>query len=219
MEDKETSRLEAFSDGVFAVAITLLVLDIKIPIGVKSSSELLNDLWEQRGTLSAFIVSFFFVGIMWMNHHRLFNLIRRTNTGLMLLNLLLLFFIVLTPVPTALLAEYIDLASPNPAAVAYGGTFFMMACCFNGLWFYASYRNRLLSKDVDKQAVAVINRRFLLGPISYLIALGLAFINTPASLIFQFILALFYALPGLVIPERRNPPKQAEETEPPSLTK
>src|SRR5581483_5518454 len=124
MEDKETGRLEAFSDGVFAVAITLLVLDIKIPTDIKSSSALLNDLWEQRWTFSAFIVSFFFVGIMWMNHHRLFTHIRRTNTGLMLLNLLLLFFIVLTPVPTALLAEHWDLASPNPAAIVYGGTFF-----------------------------------------------------------------------------------------------
>ncbi|HZR38670.1 MAG TPA: TMEM175 family protein [Ktedonobacteraceae bacterium] len=208
MEDKETGRLEAFSDGVFAVAITLLVLDIKIPTDIKSSSALLNDLWEQRWTFSAFIVSFFFVGIMWMNHHRLFTHIRRTNTGLMLLNLLLLFFIVLTPVPTALLAEHWDLASPNPAAIVYGGTFFLMACCFNFLWFYASYHNRLLGKDVDKQAVAVISRRFLFGPISYLIALGLAFINAPASLIFQFILALFYALPGQVIPDRRQPPKQ-----------
>ncbi|MBV9227920.1 MAG: DUF1211 domain-containing protein [Chloroflexi bacterium] len=218
MEDKETSRLEAFSDGVFAVAITLLVLDIKIPTdNITEPSVLWNDLWGQRGTLAAFIVSFFFVGIMWINHHRLFTHIRRTNTGLMLLNLVLLFFIVLTPVPTALLAVHWDLASPNPAAILYAGTFFLMACCYNLLWRYASYHNRLLGKDADMRAVAAISRQFLFGPVSYLIALVLAYFNTPTSVIFQFILAFFYALPGSIIPHRHSR-EQSEDREPTSLT-
>ena len=219
MEDKETSRLEAFSDGVFAVAITLLVLDIKIPTDpVKNPSDLWSNLGNQWQTYSAFIVSFFFVGITWINHHRLFTHIKRTNTGLMLLNLLLLFFIVLTPVPTALLAEHLtDPLNPNPAAIVYSGTFFLMACCFNFLWRYASYHNRLLSKNADQHAVAAISRQFLFGPVCYLIALGLAFINTPASIIFQFILAFFYALPGSIIPHR-HPPKQSEDIEQTSLT-
>ena len=106
MEDKETGRLEAFSDGVFAVAITLLVLNIK-PI----SDEVLKDggFWNEFGrqlpALLAFVTSFFTIGIMWINHHRLFNHIKRTDTGLLLLNLLLLLVIVFIPYPTALLAQ------------------------------------------------------------------------------------------------------------------
>jgi uncharacterized membrane protein len=218
MEDKETSRLEAFSDGVFAVAITLLVLDIKIPTdAIGNPSVLWDNLGEQYPAISAFIVSFFFIGIMWINHHRLFNHIRRTNTILMLLNLLLLFFIVLTPVPTALLAEHLSLPSPNPAAIVYSGIFFLMACCFNLLWRYASYHNRLLSKDADTHAVAAISRQYLFGPVCYLIALVLAYINTPASLIFNFILALFFALPGHAVPHR-HPHQQSEDIEPTSPT-
>src|ERR1700737_4036147 len=106
MEEKDTNRLEAFSDGVFAVAITLLILNIKVP-GIDSSP--LNDqaLWpklrDALPSLVAFVTSFATIGIMWLNHHRLFQHIKRTDTGLLLLNLLLLLIIVFIPVPTALL--------------------------------------------------------------------------------------------------------------------
>src|SRR4249920_2257620 len=93
MEDKETSRLEAFSDGVFAVAITLLVLNIKPPPDLVLTGGGLG-FWKELGVqlpaLLAFVTSFFTIGIMWINHHRLFNLIKRTDTGLLLFNLLLL---------------------------------------------------------------------------------------------------------------------------------
>src|SRR2546423_519722 len=114
MEEKETGRLEAFSDGVFAVAITLLVLNIKIPGIDVPASQLPNDaqLWSKLvyddwSMLAAYTTSFATIGVMWLNHHRLYMHIKSTDTVLMLLNLSLLLVIVFIPVPTALLAEYI----------------------------------------------------------------------------------------------------------------
>src|SRR6266480_7573592 len=125
MEDKETSRLEAFSDGVFAVSITLLVLNIK-PL----SDEVLRDggFWNefsgQWPALLAFVTSFFTIGIMWINHHRLINHIKRSDTGLLLFNLLLLLVIVFIPYPTALLAQqYALYPDQHLAAVVYSGTY------------------------------------------------------------------------------------------------
>jgi uncharacterized membrane protein len=202
MDEKETSRLEAFSDGVFAVAITLLVLNIKIPGIDLPSNKLLSDtdlriaLRDGWPMLAAYGTSFATIGIMWLNHHRLYVHIKRTNTGLILLNLLLLLFIVFVPVPTALLAEYIVKPDQHLAAIVYSGTYVILACCFNLLWRYASYKNRLLGKNVDTRSVEAISRQYVFGPLSYLIAFGLAFINTPASIIFNFMLALFFAVPG-----------------------
>jgi uncharacterized membrane protein len=201
MNDKETGRLEAFSDGVFAVAITLLVLNIKIPGIDAPPNKSLDDiaLWpmlrNEWPMLAAYVTSFATVGIMWVNHHRLFEHIKRTDTGLLLLNLLLLLMIVFVPVPTALLAEYLLLPNQHVAAMVYSGTFFIVACCFNLLWRYASYHNRLLGKNADAHAVAAISRQYLFGPLCYLIALVLARVNAPASIIFNFLLALFFAIP------------------------
>jgi uncharacterized membrane protein len=223
MEDKETGRLEAFSDGVFAVAITLLVLNIRIP-GLDLPLDKLPDdgkLWFQLlngwPMLAAYITSFSTIGIMWLNHHRLYTLIKRTNTVLMLLNLLLLLVIVFIPVPTALLAEYILRPAQHAAAVVYSGTFLAMACCYYVLWRYASYHNRLLAKDADTHAVNAISRQFMFGPISYLIVFGIAFIDPPVSVLFQFLLAMFFAMPGryaalLSKSNRKEPPADFSES-------
>jgi uncharacterized membrane protein len=197
MEDKETGRLEAFSDGVFAVAITLLVLNIKPPPDdVLTSGNLWLFLRGQLPTLAAFVTSFATIGIMWINHHRLFNYIKRTDTGLLLLNLLLLLVIVFIPYPTALVAQQYALnPQMHDAALLYSGTNVILAICFNLLWRYASFHNRLIGKDADTRAVMAISRQYLFGPLLYLIAFGLAFVSVAASIIFLLLLALFFALP------------------------
>lgn len=211
-DDKETGRLEAFSDGVFAVAITLLVLNIKIPGIDLPPGKLPGDtgLWHALGdewpVLAAYVTSFATIGIMWLNHHRLFQHIKRINTVLVLLNLLLLLFIVFVPVPTALLAEYVNRPDQHAAAIVYSGTFFLTACCFNLLWRYASYHNRLIGKNVDSRAIQAISRQYLFGPLVYLIAFVLAFVSTPATIIASFALALFFALPAR--PPRRLPQEE-----------
>lgn len=201
MEEKETGRLEAFSDGVFAVAITLLVLNIKIPGLDVSASHLPNDaqLWpmllNEWPMLAAYATSFATIGVMWLNHHRLYLHIKRTNTVLLLLNLLLLLIIVFIPVPTALVAEYLVRLDQHAAALLYSGTMVILAVCFNLLWRYASYHNRLLGKNADVRAVRAISRQYWFGPLPYLVAFILALFNTPASLVLNFLLALFFAIP------------------------
>ena len=197
MEDKETGRLEAFSDGVFAVAITLLVLNLKIlPDQALKDVNFWNQLREQLPTLVAFVTSFATIGIMWINHHRLFNYIKRTDTGLMLLNLLLLLVIVFIPYPTALLAQQYALnPDMHDAALLYSGTNVILAICFNLLWRYAAFHNRLIGENADARAVASISRQYLGGPLLYLIAFALAFISVPVSIIFNLLLALFFAIP------------------------
>lgn len=206
MDEKETGRLEAFSDGVFAVAITLLVLNIKIPgldlpTGqLPDDKKLLRILAVEWPMLVAYATSFATIGVMWINHHRLFQHIKRIDTGLMLLNLLLLALIVFIPVPTALLAEYLPRLDAHTAAIVYTGTYVVTACCFNVLWRYASYHHRLLGKNIDAQGVAAISRQYVFGPVFYLVAFGLAWINTLAAALFCFLLALFFALPGRSLP-------------------
>jgi uncharacterized membrane protein len=201
MEEKETGRLEAFSDGVFAVAITLLVLNLHVP-GISSNDWYLGgQILAQWPTFAAFVTSFVTIGIMWINHHRLFTHIKRVDTPLMLLNLLLLVMIVFVPFPTALLAEYTVQPDQHLAAFLYCGTFTVLAICFNLLWRYASYKNRLLDKKADPEAVQAITRQYRFGPLFYLIAFGLAWVYVPASIAANLLLALFFALPG-----RKPPP-------------
>ena len=211
MDEKETGRLEAFSDGVFAVAITLLVLNIKIPPVGSSDTDLWRMLSDEWPSLVAYGTSFATIGIMWLNHQRLFVHIKRTNTVLLFINLLLLSIIVFIPVPTALLAEYLVRLDQHTAAIVYCGTFLLMACCFNLLWRYASYHNRLLGKSVDTRSVTAISRQYLFGPLLYLIIFGVAWFNTLACIILSFILALFFALPGR--PLRSLPEKVEMEGE------
>lgn len=201
MEEKETGRLEAFSDGVFAVAITLLVLNIKIPGLDLSPSQLPTDaqLWpkllNEWPMFAAYATSFATIGVMWLNHHRLYTHIKRTNTVLMLLNLLLLLIIVFVPVPTALVAEYLVRPDQHAAALLYSGTGVILAICFNLLWRYAAYHHRLLAKNADTSVVNAINKQYLFGPVVYLFALILAVFSTPASILLNFLLALFFAFP------------------------
>jgi uncharacterized membrane protein len=194
--EKKTGRIEAFSDGVYAIAITLLVLDIKVPHDQPEAARLLEALLAQWPSYFAFVTSFATIGIMWINHHRLFNLIKRSDQLLLILNGLLLLGITFVPFPTALLAEYIAEPAQHIAAMIYSGTFVVIAIFFNLLWRYASYQNRLLDPRADPRAVQSISQQYAFGPLLYLLAFGLAFVSALASLVMNMLLALFFAIPG-----------------------
>jgi uncharacterized membrane protein len=128
----ETSRIEAFSDGVFAIAITLLILNVQVPPA--STGHLGAALTRQWPTYTAYLISFAFIGIMWVNHHRLFNHIRRSDNGLMFLNLLLLLGVSVVPFPTALIAAHYYAPGRTLAAAVFNGTYVLIAVFFNILW-------------------------------------------------------------------------------------
>ena len=197
-ERKETGRIEAFSDGVFAVAITLLVLNLQPPKPLQE--ELLFWLGQQWPAYLAFVTSFATIGVMWINHHRLFTYITRSNSTLMGLNLLLLMLIVFVPFPTALLAQYIAAGQPlagdqHIAAALFNGTYVVLSLCFNTLWRYSTNKNRLLGKDVDSEAVQGITKQYRWGPVCYLISFGLAWLSVPASVVLSLLMAVYFAIP------------------------
>lgn len=187
----ETARVEAFSDGVFAVAITLLIFDLKVPS--VPAGQLAGALVRQWPTYAAFLLSFSFIGIMWVNHHRLFNHIRRSDNRLLFLNLLLLFGITVVPFPTALLAAHYGTADRTVAAAVFNGTYVVLAIFFNVLWHHA-VRAGLLDAATQESADA-ISRQYAVGPIAYLLCLGLTWVSVPASLILNIGLAVFFAIP------------------------
>jgi uncharacterized membrane protein len=193
--EKETQRLEAFSDGVYAIAITLLVLELKVPRALPPGQSVAQALAAQWPVYIAFLVSFGTIGIMWLNHHRLFSMIHRTDNRLLLLNLLLLLMVTLVPFPTFLLAEYFVGDDGRTAAMLYSAHGFNLAVAYNVLWRHAAGNGgRLLDRTVDLKKVAGMTQQYRFGPLLYLISFGLAFWHVWASVLANGALAVFFAL-------------------------
>jgi len=189
-----TQRIEAFSDGVFAIAITLLVLEIKVPHadGPEALWHALAGLWP---SYVAFLLSFFVILIMWINHHELMRMVRAASYPFLFANGFLLLTVTFVPFPTAVLAEHLpDPDSRTPAAVFYGGTLVVTAISFNVLWWAARGRRRLIGADAHPEGVRTITFRYGMGPLSYGMATAVALVNVWASLAIHLGLALMYAL-------------------------
>src|SRR5215204_7828890 len=195
-DHRETARLEAFSDGVIAIAITLLVLEIRVPHIEEATPEALwlalRDLWP---SYLGYLIRFATIGIMWANHHTIFRLITRTSHYLILTNLLFLLCLAFLPFPTALLTHTLGHPDERVGIIVYSGAFLVTALTYNLLWWYAASHARDLMPDAAPQTVKSITRRFRLGPPAYGLAFALAFINTTASLIVLALIALTYVLP------------------------
>lgn len=212
--EKETGRLEAFSDGVFAIALTLLVLDFKVPKpselpagpGPFGTHGLLAALLGQWPTLLAYVTSFATILVMWVNHHVLLGLIRRTDHLFLYLNGLLLLCVTFVPFPTALLAAYVERPGATAAAALYSATFLVIAVVFNLLWRYASRGRRLLDRAAPAAAIAEIDRSYRFGPPLYALALVLAFLDLKASVATCLGLAVFFSVTG----SRSRKPRGAE---------
>ena len=187
----ETGRVEAFSDGVFAIAITLLILAVGIEhVPQGDLSEELLDLWP---AYLAYAFSFLTIGIIWINHHSLFRHFARVDRVLLLLNILLLMVIAFVPFPTLVVAEFARSdTNGRAAALLYGIVMTTMAIFFLALWMYGS--RRLLRADADRREVSGITRSYLPGAPLYGIATLLAFVSPTASLVMYAAIAVFYAL-------------------------
>src|SRR6266571_1651571 len=192
LEEKETVRMEAFSDGVFAFAITLLALNLRDPAG--SGVSLSQGLIDEWPSFFAFVTSFVSVLIMWMNHHNMFNYIRKIDRRLMLLNGVLLLFVVLTPFTTLLVANHISAADQGVAAAVYAGNFLLVSIVWNGLWRYVSSGHRLLGNEVTAEQVRTITNQYFVAPVSYGAAFVLSQISGLASVVLILIVAAFFAI-------------------------
>jgi uncharacterized membrane protein len=191
----DTQRLEAFSDGVFAIAITLLIIEIAVPHvdADESLTRALLDLWP---SYFGYVVSFLTIGVMWINHHHMFKDILRVDHTLLVLNLLLLMSIAFVPFPTAVVAEYVREGNHELEAVLmYGCTFVVISVFFNAFWLYAAKHPGLIDEHVSEARIDSRTRRYIGGPLFYAIALPFAFVSPWITLGIYGGLAVFWLLP------------------------
>jgi uncharacterized membrane protein len=179
VDEKETGRVEAFSDGVFAIAITLLVLELKVPHlpDGGAGGSLVRALLAQWPSYVALVTSFFTILIMWINHHRIFRFVHRIDANFLYANGLLLFGVTVVPFPTAVLADYFEKPGASVAAAAYAGTFVLIGLAYNLLWRSAIAGRRLLKAGVSEDAIREISRRYWIGVPGYVAAALGAFVS------------------------------------------
>ncbi len=169
-----TSRLEAFCDGVFAIAATLLVLELHVPV---DSPDLVVSLLAIWPAYAVYLVSFLTIGIIWVNHHTLLEHCERTDRRFLYLNLLLLVAVGIVPFPTALVGSYIlSRQWATAALVVYGLGALLIAVAFSGVFFYASQDGRLVGDAGTARRLRAEGRLFPIGLGAYTLGIALAFV-------------------------------------------
>ncbi len=187
----ETERLETFADGVFAIAATLLIIDVSVRAPGDGLGRAVLHAWPEY---AAYAVSFVTIGIMWVNHHDCMRQIGTTDRTFMAINLLLLMCIAFVPFPTNLVAEHIRDSGLRAAALTYGVTLTITALCFVLFWFYAVRRGRLIADNADPRVISGISRSYLPGAPIYGTATLVALVSPTASVILFGLISLFYLL-------------------------
>jgi uncharacterized membrane protein len=192
-----THRLEAFTDGVIAIAITLLVLNLQVP---NLASALQQGLWgallNQWPRYLSFLISFVVIGIVWANNQELYRFIVRSNHIFVLLSLLGLMFVTLIPFSASLMGQYLMESKYQVTAVAvYNGTVFMMSFSLNALWRYA-LRGDLVDDRCDPEMVRSLTRGYSLGPPLFGLAFILSFVYYPVSLVVNALTNFIFLIPS-----------------------
>lgn len=185
----ETGRLEAFADGVFAIAATLLIIDVTVPDPSTSLGQAVVHAWPEY---AAYAVSFVTIGIMWLNHHQCLRQIGAVDRTFMVLNLFLLMCIAFVPFPTKLVALHLRDGGVRVAALTYGVTLTLTAVCFSAFWFYAARNNRLIGKDADPRLIKGISRSYLPGAPIYGTATLVALWDAKVAVALFAAIAVFY---------------------------
>lgn len=191
----DTGRLETFADGVMAIAITLLILEVRVP--EHEPGRLAHALADQWPSYAAYVTSFLTIGVIWVNHHRMFKLIQRVTHSFLMLNVLFLMVVAFLPFPTALVAEAIKAHDGVRAATfVYGGTMVLTAIMFNLVWGYASAGHRLLVDGLDPESIRKGTNSYRKGPLLYLVLTLPAIFNPFISLAAFALLAGYWLLPS-----------------------
>ena len=200
MKENENERLEFFSDAVFAIAITLLILEIKVPQmhgAAGDSANLGAELLHLYPSYFGYVFSFLMIGIYWVNHHQIFKLYRRGNHVFLLLNIFFLMCVAFLPFPTAVLAEYLTDSEYRQTAITfYAFGLFLPAFAWLLIWLYASRNHRLVEENLAGEFIRRQTLKFVLTVALYLSAILLSLWNGTAALIFSVGLTLFYLIPS-----------------------
>jgi uncharacterized membrane protein len=184
----ETARLETFSDGVFAIAATLLILEVH-----RANGSVAHGLVHAWPSYAAYAISFLTIGIIWVNHHTVMSVIARVDRTFLFINVVFLMVVAFSPFPTRVLAQTLRNGS-KAAAFAYGLNFTLMAVCYGALWFYAALGRRLIAEDAPQRLVSGISRSFLPGSVIYLAATLSSLISAYLAVGLFAAIALFYVV-------------------------
>jgi uncharacterized membrane protein len=202
VNEQGTGRLEAFSDGVFAIAATLLILEIGVDTARGDLGKQLTDLWP---SYLAYVTTFLIIGIIWQNHHHCVSLIGRVDRTFLFVNTMLLLTVSFMPFPTKLVAQYLQKPDERQAVIAYASTMTIMATIFNVWWRYARTNRRLIDGRASDAALQAVDRAFAPGVLLYATTLAVAFVSPLASVIITLAIAVFY-LPSAALFERGGEP-------------
>jgi uncharacterized membrane protein len=204
----DRSRLEAFSDGVFAVAITLLALNITVE-GPGHKISLQHQLWEHRWSFAAYLLSFFVIGIIWVNHHVLIKSIALVDRTLLFLNLVLLLFVVLIPFSTATAAEYLPVGGPDVkvAMAMYSAVFLGMSIGFSSIFEWTLHGDHR-TVPLPPEAHWPARLRFVGGSGVYVVSFVVSLFNATIAFILIALVALYYIV-------ERTPASPAAPESPP----
>ena len=187
----ETGRLEAFADGVFAIAATLLILDVSADTPGKALGHTVVHAWPEYVT---YAVSFVTIGIMWINHHACMRQIDRVDRTFLTINVGLLMCVAFVPFPTRLIGDHLRDNGLRAAAITYGVTLTVTSIFFALFWFYASIGNRLIAAAADPQVVLGISRAFRPGTVIYGGSTLVALWSPDAAVVLFGLIAVFYVL-------------------------
>lgn len=194
--EKETSRVEAFSDGVFAIALTLLILGIKVPDlnQLASNDKLYRSLVSLWPSYFAFILSFAAVLIMWINHHGFFKYLKKIDTVFLYANGFLLLTVTFMNFPTAVLAKYFETQAFNIASAFYCGSLVLINVAFNLLWFSSAYKRKLVKDEISDALIIKIRNAYWFGFVIYLMAFIISFFLPFVGLSISISLWIFWTV-------------------------
>ena len=196
MDEPGTARFETFSDGVFAIAATLLVLEFSV-----SGDDLGHELLHIWPSYLAYVTSFLTIGIIWMNHHHTVSLIARTDRTMLFINNLLLLTVAFLPFPTKLVGDNLRGGDEQAAALAYAGTLVAMAILHQFWWQYARRNRRLIDDETPDSALRAVDRAYWPGVPMYAAVFVVAFFSPLAAVVVTFAIAAFY-LPSAALFDR-----------------
>jgi len=203
---KETSRVETFSDSVFAIALTLLILGIKVPdlSDIASNEKLYRTLFNLWPSYFAFILSFTAVLIMWINHHGFFKYLKKIDSAFLFANGFLLLTVTFINFPTAVLAKYFDTEAFNIASAFYCGSMVLISVSFNLLWFSSAYKRKLIKDEITDDLIIKIRNAYWLGFFIYLAAFVISFFLPFLGLSICISLWIFWTLLDYDHKKQRN---------------
>lgn len=191
----EKTRLEAFSDGVFAIVITLLILDIRLPVlHHPNNVTVLHALIAIMPKIFVYCISFLNIAVYWINHHQLFSVLKKTDRGFLWLNCLLLLVLAFIPFPTSVIGEY---PKTQTAIIFFGSVMILAAIIFGTMRLYSWSFGCLIDCELTNNACAKADMiKSYLGGVLYLIAILIGFLSTTVAIILFFLIPLFYAFPS-----------------------